>query len=135
MIVDATKEKNALVMNVDVKKVWNVIVVMNVHVENIVNVIMKKIMNVAVIMMKKNTQNFVNIPFGMFLNILEYKLKGMGVHLEKVDESYTSKSSFIDKDEIPTYEKNNSDKYNFSGKRIKRGLKNPVLIFNGNLVI
>ena len=80
---------------------------------------------------KKNTQNFVNIPFGTFLNILEYKLKGIGVHFEKVDESYTSKSSFIDKDEIPTYEKNNSDKYTFSGKRIKRGLyqtKNRIII-------
>ena len=75
--------------------------------------------------------NYLVVCTKIFLNILEYKLKGIGVHLEKVDESYTSKSSFIDKDEIPTYEKNNSDKYTFSGQRIKRGLyqtKNNILI-------
>ena len=36
------------------------------------------------------------------------------------EESYTSKASFWDKDEIPIYD--NSKQYSFSGKRIKRGL-------------
>ena len=38
------------------------------------------------------------------------------------EESYTSKTSFFDGDEIPIYGKENSQKYIFSGKRIKRGL-------------
>lgn len=80
---------------------------------------------------KKNTQNFVNIPFGMFLSMLEYKLNAKGIHLRKVEESYTSKASFIDKDEIPTYDKKSNVKYVFSGKRKTRGLyesKNKIVI-------
>ena len=40
--------------------------------------------------------------------------------IRKVDEVYTSKSSYIDKDDIP--ELNDSKKTSFSGKRTKRGL-------------
>ena len=36
------------------------------------------------------------------------------------EESYTSKASFFDKDDLPIY--GESDKHTFSGKRIKRGL-------------
>ena len=38
------------------------------------------------------------------------------------EESYTSKASFFDGNEIPIYDKENLQKYIFSGKRIKRGL-------------
>ena len=38
------------------------------------------------------------------------------------EESYTSKTSFFDGDEIPIYDKENQKEYIFSGKRIKRGL-------------
>ena len=38
------------------------------------------------------------------------------------EESYTSKASFFDGDEIPIYDKENQKEYIFSGKRIKRGL-------------
>ena len=39
------------------------------------------------------------------------------------EESYTSKVSFLDEDEIPVYKKNNQNqKVIFSGKRISRGL-------------
>ena len=38
------------------------------------------------------------------------------------EESYTSKASFFDGDEIPIYDKENLQEYIFSGKRIKRGL-------------
>ena len=38
------------------------------------------------------------------------------------EESYTSKASFLDLDEIPTYDADNLQEYSFSGKRIKRGL-------------
>jgi putative transposase len=38
------------------------------------------------------------------------------------EESYTSKASLLDFDDIPTYSKNNKEKYTFSGRRIHRGL-------------
>lgn len=73
--------------------------------------------------MKKGVkQTFKSIPFSMFLNILEYKLKAEGIRFKTVEESYTSKASFLDKDELPTYTEGNSIKYQFSGKRVKRGL-------------
>ena len=80
-------------------------------------------------MKKDDKQIFVNIPFAMFLNILEYKLNAKGIHFEKFEESYTSKASFLDNDLIPTYGDKNIPK--FSGKRIKRGLymsKNGICI-------
>lgn len=40
----------------------------------------------------------------------------------KEEESYTSKASFLDGDEIPVYNADNPQKYEFSGKRVKRGL-------------
>ena len=71
---------------------------------------------------KKSNQNFVSIPFNLFISMLEYKCALEGIYVDFVDESYTSKASFLDKDEIPTYKKNNKRQYTFSGKRIKRGL-------------
>ena len=38
------------------------------------------------------------------------------------EESYTSKASFGDKDEIPVYNNDNPQSYPFSGKRVHRGL-------------
>ena len=40
----------------------------------------------------------------------------------KQEESYTSKASFWDKDTIPVYNADNPKQYEFSGKRIHRGL-------------
>lgn len=45
-----------------------------------------------------------------------------GITFIKQEESYTSKASFFDKDNIPLYNDDNPKKYVFSGKRIKRGL-------------
>lgn len=69
----------------------------------------------------KNNQNFVQIPFLKFVKMLEYKCTDVGIQVILREESYTSKSSFIDKDYIPTYGKDNED-FNPSGKRIYRGL-------------
>ena len=71
-------------------------------------------------MRKKDKQTFIQIPFTMFINMLEYKLNALGIHMATHEESYTSQASFLDKDKIPTY----GDKKikPFSGKRIKRGL-------------
>ena len=69
-----------------------------------------------------NNQNFVNIPYGKLRNKLIYLCKLYGIEFKLQEESYTSKASFFDRDEIPIYDKENSQEYTFSGKRIKRGL-------------
>ena len=69
---------------------------------------------------KQNNQNFVNIPFDKFKKILEYLCLKNGIQYIQVNESYTSKASFLDFDEIPNYGDKNIPE--FSGKRIKRGL-------------
>ena len=68
---------------------------------------------------KRNNQNFVNIPYTKFINQLAYKCKLLGITVIVREESYTSKASFLDYDEIPNY--NDEIKPKFSGKRIKRG--------------
>ena len=40
----------------------------------------------------------------------------------EVEESYTSKASFLDQDELPKYDPEQPFVGSFSGKRIKRGL-------------
>lgn len=71
---------------------------------------------------KKNNQKFVQIPFLTFMNQLIYKCRIAGIGVELQEESYTSKASFLDKDEIPIYNSDNTQPYKFSGKRIERGL-------------
>lgn len=71
---------------------------------------------------KKNNQNFVNIPYGQLRNKLEYLCKLNDIVFIKQEESYTSKSSFWDKDNIPVYNADNPKEYQFSGKRLQRGL-------------
>ena len=71
---------------------------------------------------KANNQNFVNIPFRKILDILRYKLEENGIECKEQEESYTSQSSYLDNDNIPTYRKGNSQEYLFSGKRITRNL-------------
>jgi len=64
---------------------------------------------------KKNNQNFVYIPYGLFKQKLKSKCEQLGINYILQDESYTSKASFMDKDN-PAYNTI------FSGKRVKRGL-------------
>ena len=67
-------------------------------------------------------QNFVNIPFGKLRDKLQYLCKLYGIKYVEQEESYTSKASFFDKDEIPVYNDDNPKQYTFSGKRIHRGM-------------
>jgi putative transposase len=67
-----------------------------------------------------NNQNFVNIPIGIIKDKLEYLCRLYNITYIKQEESYTSKASFFDKDEIPIIGDNAP--CIFSGKRIKRGL-------------
>ncbi len=71
---------------------------------------------------KVNNQNFVMLPYGQFKNRLEFLCKQNGIQFIKQEESYTSKASFFDNDEMPIWNKDNPSHGNFTGKRIHRGL-------------
>lgn len=71
---------------------------------------------------KQNNQNFANIPYGQLRSKLEYLCELNGIVFVKQEESYTSKASFWDKDDIPVYNADNPQEYQFSGSRIHRGL-------------
>jgi len=64
---------------------------------------------------KKNNQNFVGIPFYQFLNMLKYKCELEGITVIEQEESYTSKCSFLDGEDI-------KKKESYMGSRVKRGL-------------
>ena len=71
---------------------------------------------------KKTNQNFVQIPFNKLIQILSYKCKLLGINCVIQEESYTSKASFIDNDNIPVFNSTTELNYKFSGQRVKRGL-------------
>lgn len=71
---------------------------------------------------KKNNQVFTQLPFGKVREKLEYLCKRYNINYVLQEESYTSKASFFDNDELPVYNMDNPQTYEFSGKRIKRGL-------------
>lgn len=71
---------------------------------------------------KKDNQNFVCIPERMFLKILEHVGAQYGIPVVIREESYTSQASVIGLDDIPTYGEEDGKTYDFSGKRIRRGL-------------
>ena len=73
---------------------------------------------------KVNNQNFVHIPFYRLINLLEYKCQLKGIKFQTITESYTSKCSFVDDEEIKKHT-------TYSGKRISRELfrtKNGLII-------
>ena len=69
-----------------------------------------------------SNQSFVSIPYGKLREKLEYLCELNGITYVKQEESYTSKASFWDKDDIPVYNEDNPKSYVFSGKRVYRGL-------------
>ena len=69
-----------------------------------------------------NNQNFVNIPYGRLKDKLSYLSQYYGIRLISQEESYTSKASFFDRDDIPVYNDDHPKEYSFSGTRVKRGL-------------
>ncbi|MGK7942829.1 MAG: RNA-guided endonuclease InsQ/TnpB family protein [Crocosphaera sp.] len=66
--------------------------------------------------------NFVQIPFWQLRHKLKALCSRYGIEYLEQEESYSSKASFYDQDEIPVYNADNPGKHKFSGKRIKRGL-------------
>ena len=80
---------------------------------------------------KNNNQTFTQIPFGDLRNNIAYLCERYGIEYIEQEESYTSKASALDEDDIPVYNPTNNFDGNFSGKRIYRGLyksKNGTLI-------
>lgn len=70
----------------------------------------------------KNNQHFVAIPYLKFITILEAVAAKCQIAVVVREESYTSRASLLDMDDIPTYKQNDNAEYHFSGKRIHRGL-------------
>jgi putative transposase len=64
---------------------------------------------------KVNNQKFVQIPFEKMVFMLKYKCEKHGINITTHEESYTSKCSFLDNEEIKKHDE-------YQGKRIKRGL-------------
>lgn len=71
---------------------------------------------------KVNNQKFVQIPHSQLMKKLESMSDRYGILFVQQEESYSSQASFLDKDPIPVYDKNDKQKYIFSGKRVARGL-------------
>ena len=71
---------------------------------------------------RKNNQVFTQLPFGKIREKLEYLCKRYNINYILQEESYTSKASFFDNDDLPVYNADNPQTYEFSGKRIRRGL-------------
>jgi IS605 OrfB family transposase len=64
---------------------------------------------------KKNTQNFVTIPYYKLIYQLTYKAEEQGITVIKQEESHTSKCSFLDNEPIEHHNE-------YLGRRITRGL-------------
>ena len=73
---------------------------------------------------RRNNQNFVQVPFGYLMTLLDSKCQEYGLNYRETQESHTSKCSAIDNESIKHHDK-------YAGKRIKRGLfksKDGILI-------
>lgn len=55
---------------------------------------------------KRNNQSFASIPFYIFIQMIEYKARLAGIRVVAVEESYTSGTSYLDK-ELPVKESYN----------------------------
>jgi len=79
-------------------------------------------------MSKKVNQNFVGIPYNLFIQKLQYKCENVGIKFIDTEESYTSGTSFLDS-ELPTKENYNK------ARRIHRGLfqSNKKTLINADL--
>ena len=64
---------------------------------------------------RRTNQNFVQVPFLNLVKMIQYKALLVGMNVELVDESHTSKCSFLDGESIEHHE-------HYAGRRVKRGL-------------
>ena len=59
---------------------------------------------------KVNNQNFVQIPFNQLIERLRYKAQLAGMNFMTVEESYTSKTSFLDREKLHHYKNDKPEK-------------------------
>ena len=64
---------------------------------------------------KRTNQNFTSIPHAKFIEMLKYKGELVGIKVMVQEESYTSKTSFLDGEPVHKHEA-------YAGCRVKRGL-------------
>lgn len=69
----------------------------------------------------KINQIFTSHQFGKSRKQIKYLCSINNIKYVEQEESYTSKASFFDNDDIPVYDKNDNKKHTFSGSRITRG--------------
>ena len=70
---------------------------------------------------KKNNQNFVQIPTAKLKNRIQQLAEEHGIEFVETEESYTSKASFLDRDELPVFGGEKPTNWKPSGKRVTRG--------------
>lgn len=70
----------------------------------------------------KNNQQFTQISFNKLFSAIKNLCERYDMSYIEQEESYTSKVSFWDLDEIPVFDEKKKTDYKFSGKRIHRGL-------------
>lgn len=70
---------------------------------------------------KVNNQKFKMIPYGKLMTRLQYLCDIVGINFVLQEESYTSKASFYDKDEMPVWNPVKPKEREFSGRRTTRG--------------
>jgi putative transposase len=69
---------------------------------------------------KKNNQKFVQIPTAKLKNRIEQLCEQYGIDFIETEESYTSKTSFLDNDFLPTFGEK-PEGWTSSGSRVTRG--------------
>jgi putative transposase len=69
----------------------------------------------------KTNQNFVSVPTAKLKDRIVQLCEQYGIQFEETEESYTSKASFLDHDELPKFGEK-PEQWQSSGKRVKRGL-------------
>ena len=63
-------------------------------------------------MKKSDKQTFIQIPFTTFIEMIRYKAERIGIQVIVREESYTSKSSFLNNDPIPTFGRDEQCEFN-----------------------
>ena len=71
---------------------------------------------------RKNNQEFTSLPHAKFIQILTVVANKYQIQVIRVEESYTSKASLLDLDDLPVYKEGDTQNYTFTGKRTRRGL-------------
>ncbi|HEY9639160.1 MAG TPA: hypothetical protein V6C57_01680, partial [Coleofasciculaceae cyanobacterium] len=68
----------------------------------------------------RNNQNWVQIPTGKLKDRIQQLCEVEGIQFIETEESYTSKTSFLDNDFLPTFGEK-PESWKPSGKRVERG--------------